>query len=154
MMEFHPEERQRRRRRNDGDKKKNHDQQMYTFQRGERLKSRKVIGALFKEGKSFGQYPLRVVYLLLKEPRSSFPAQFTVSVPKKKFPGAVQRNRIRRQVREAWRLNKHRLYRALKEEQGQYAILVIYVAKEALPYAEIERAMRQAVGRLARGRNE
>ena len=71
----------------------------YTFHRDERLKSRKVIGMLFKEGKSFGQYPLRVVYMPVEERRSDFPAQFTVSVPKKKFPKAVSRNRIRRQVR-------------------------------------------------------
>ena len=124
----------------------------YTFQKGERLKSRKVIGALFKEGKSFGQYPLRLVYLSVKERRSEFPAQFTVSVPKKKFPKAVTRNRIRRQVREAWRLNKHRLYRVLEEEEGQIVLLVIYVALEELPYPEIERAMRQMIGRLAKKR--
>ncbi|MCB0560107.1 MAG: ribonuclease P protein component [Phaeodactylibacter sp.] len=124
----------------------------YTFQKGERLKSRKVIGALFKEGKSFGQYPLRLVYMPVRERRSEFPAQFTVSVPKKKFPKAVTRNRIRRQVREAWRLNKHRLYRVLEEEEGQIVLLVIYVALEELPYPEIERAMRQMIGRLAKKR--
>ncbi|MCB0572442.1 MAG: ribonuclease P protein component, partial [Phaeodactylibacter sp.] len=70
----------------------------YTFDRGERLKSRKVIGQLFKDGKSFAQYPLRLVYLPVPERRSTFPVQFTVSVPKKKFPSAVHRNRIRRQV--------------------------------------------------------
>ncbi|MCO6476128.1 MAG: ribonuclease P protein component [Phaeodactylibacter sp.] len=122
----------------------------YTFQSGERLKSRKVIGSLFKEGKSFGQYPLRVIYMPVKERRSAFPAQFTVSVPRKKFPRAVARNRIRRQMREAWRLNKHQLYRALKGQEQQYAIMVIYVAKEALPYAEIERAMRQLIRRLGK----
>ena len=124
----------------------------YTFQRGERLKSRKVIGALFKEGKSFGQYPLRVVYMPMKERRSEFPAQFTVSVPKKKFPKTVARNRIRRQIREAWRLNKHRLYRAMEGEKQQYALLLIYVAKDALPYPEIEHAMRQVIRRLGKRR--
>ena len=122
----------------------------YTFHRDERLKSRKVIGMLFKEGKTFGQYPLRVVYMPVEERRSDFPAQFTVSVPKKKFPKAVSRNRIRRQVREAWRLNKHRLYRALRGKEQQYALLVIYVAQEALPYEEIERAMQQMIRRLGK----
>ena len=77
----------------------------------------------------------------VRERRSEFPAQFTVSVPKKKFPKAVTRNRIRRQVREAWRLNKHRLYRVLEEEEGQIVLLVIYVALEELPYPEIERRL-------------
>ena len=88
----------------------------------------------------------------VRERRSEFPAQFTVSVPKKKFSKAVARNRIRRQIREAWRLNKHRLYKVLEGEERQMALLVIYVAKEALPYPEIERAMRQMISRLTKKR--
>ncbi len=126
----------------------------YTFQRGERLKSRKVIGALFKTGKSFGQYPLRLVYMPMEERRSAFPAQFAVSVPRKKFPGAVARNRIRRQLREAWRLNKHRLYRALEKEERQYALMAIYVAQETLPFAEIERAVQQMIRRFLKKKQE
>ncbi len=126
----------------------------HTFQKGERLKSRKVIGALFKEGKSFGQYPLRLVYMPMEERRSAFPAQFTVSAPKKKFPKAVSRNRIRRQVREAWRLNKHRLYRGLERESRQYALMAIYVAKENLPYAEIEQAVQQMIRRFLKNWNK
>lgn len=126
----------------------------YTFQRGERLKSRKVIGALFKTGKSFGQYPLRLVYMPMEERRSAFPAQFAVSVPRKKFPGAVARNRIRRQLREAWRLNKHRLYRALEKEERQYALMAIYVAQETLPFAEVERAVQQMIRRFLKKKQE
>jgi len=126
----------------------------HTFQKGERLKSRKAIGALFKEGKSFGQYPLRLVYMPMEERRSVFPAQFTVSVPKKKFPKAVRRNRIRRQVREAWRLNKHRLYRGLEGKGRQYALMVIYVATENLSYAEIEHAMQQMIRRFLKNLNK
>lgn len=126
----------------------------YTFQRGERLKSRKAIGALFKTGKSFGQYPLRLVYMPMEERRSAFPAQFAVSVPRKKFPGAVARNRIRRQLREAWRLNKHRLYRALEKEERQYALMAIYVAQETLPFAEVERAVQQMIRRFLKKKQE
>lgn len=119
----------------------------YTFDRGERLKSRKAIGLLFKEGQSFGQYPLRLIYMPMPERRSEYPVQFTVSVPKKKFPKAVHRNRIRRQIREAWRLHKHRLYRALKNKEHQIAFLVLYTATEPLPYPEIEKAMKQMIWR-------
>ena len=62
------------------------------------------------------------------------PVQFTVSVAKKNFKSAVARNRIKRKVREAWRLNKHRLYRKLEGSTQQYACLVLYVAKEDLPH--------------------
>lgn len=105
---------------------------------------------MFSKGQSFGQYPLRVVYMPMEERRSEFPAQLTVSVPRKKFPRAVDRNHIRRRVREAWRLNKHRLYRALENREQQYALLIIYVAREALPYPEIEGAVRQMIRRLVK----
>ena len=87
----------------------------FTFKRGERLKSRKVIEQLFKRGQSFAQYPLRIVWVDMEERRSEFPAQFALSVSKKKFKRAVDRNRIRRLVREAYRLNKHVLYEGLED---------------------------------------
>jgi ribonuclease P protein component len=122
----------------------------HTFRRDERLKSRKVIQRLFKEGNSFSQYPLRLVWLTVAERRGDSPVQFSVSVPKKKFKRAVQRNRIRRQVREAYRLNKHRLYRMLEAEAVQGAFMVIYTAAEALPYEQIEAAMRGLIRRFAK----
>ena len=82
----------------------------FTFKKEERLKSRKLIGEMFKKGESFGQYPLRLIWVKREENDNEFPIQFTVSVPKKKFPKAVQRNHIKRKVREAYRLHKHKLY--------------------------------------------
>lgn len=120
----------------------------YTFQRGERLKSRKEIERLFREGNSFSQYPLRLVWLPMEERRSEFPVQFALSVPKRKFKRAYQRNRIRRQVREAYRLHKHRLYRQLAGAEHQIAFLVLYTAGEALPFRQIENAMRGIINRL------
>ncbi len=114
----------------------------FTFKKAERLKSRKTIERLFKEGKSFGVYPLRLVFLKMDEPKSEAPVQFTVSVPKRSFKSAVARNRIKRKVREAWRLNKHWLYKKLEKEEGQFAFMVIYTGKEDLPYQEIEKAVR------------
>lgn len=120
-----------------------------TFHREERLKSHKAIGNLFsRSSASFGQYPLRLIYRPAEEARSAYPVQFTVSVPKRKFPKAVHRNRIRRQVREAWRLNKHRLYSQWPEHAPPYAFMMLYAAKEPLPYAEIERAVQIAIKRF------
>jgi ribonuclease P protein component len=124
----------------------------FTFQKAERLKSRKVIGRLFKEGQSFGVYPLRLVWVKMETciDVPAYPVQFTVSVPKKSFKSAVARNRLRRQVRETWRLNKHRLYRKLGEDSGQYAFMVIYTAKEALPYEQIDNAMQTMIHRFTK----
>jgi len=120
------------------------------FRREERLKSWSAIGRMFKEGQSFGQYPLRFVWLPVEQENASFPAQFTVSVPKKKFKKAVDRNRLRRQIREAYRLNKQLLYRNLDPSQKVYALMVIYVAKEALEYTEIETNMNRGLRRLGK----
>lgn len=117
----------------------------FTFKRLERLKSRKLIEALFKDGQSFGAYPLRLVWREIQPPVSSYPIQFTVSVSKKKFKKAVQRNRIKRQVREAWRLNKPRLYKALQPSGKQFAFMVLYTANELFEYQEIEKSMQKII---------
>lgn len=122
----------------------------FTFKKNERLKSRKLIGQLFKEGLSFGVYPLRLVFLKAALPKSDVPVQVTVSVPKKNFKSAVKRNRIKRKVREAWRLNKHWLYRKVEPSAQQFAFMVIYVGKEDLPYEQIEKAMRTINNRFVK----
>lgn len=115
------------------------------FKKEERLKSKKVIDSLFKTGRSFGVYPLRLVWNSLDEGPAAFPVQVSISVPKRKFPKAVDRNRIRRQVREAWRLNKSRLYDQLPAQQTPFAFMIIYTGREALPYSDIEKATRKMI---------
>ncbi len=122
----------------------------FSFEKAERLKSRKIIQALFKQGNSFAQYPLRLVWLPVENRQSSYPAQFALSVPKRKFKRAVDRNRIRRMLREAYRLNKHHLYRALQDEEQQIAFMVLYIAAEELPFAQIEGAMYKLIRRFAK----
>lgn len=120
---------------------------LFRFKKEERLKSRKTIQALFKVGNSFSNYPVRVVWIE-KELLSTAPAQLTVSVPKRAFRKAVHRNRIRRQIKEAYRLNKHQLYEGLQPKNKQLAIMLIYIAKTHLSYAEIEKAVQKALVRL------
>ena len=120
------------------------------FRREEKLKSWSAIGRMFKEGQSFGQYPLRFVWLPMEAGSADFPVQFTVSVPKKKFKKAVDRNRLRRQIRETYRLHKQVLYRNLDPTQQVYALMVIYVAKDMLEYPEIENNMNRGLRRLSK----
>jgi len=117
----------------------------YSFKKGERLKRRKLIGRMFnREGDSFTVYPLRIIWLEA-ELDSDFPAQFTLSVPKRAFPKAAHRNVLRRRIREAYRLNKHQLYDAIEADEKQYAIMLIYTAREPLPYADVEKAVQKII---------
>ncbi len=121
----------------------------YTFSRAERLKSRKIIAELFRRGQTFGQYPLRLFWLPLPQDRMDAPVQAAFSVPRRKFKRAVDRNRIKRQMREAYRLQKPALYRRLEGHPDACALMLLYVGKEKLPYADIQRAMRKAIRRLS-----
>jgi ribonuclease P protein component len=122
---------------------------MNTFRREERLKSEKIITYLFREGRSFSCYPLRLVYFEFKNPQItegvSFPIQVSFSVPKRSFKSAVVRNRLRRRMREAYRLHKNELYNYLITNalysNKKFAFMLLYTAKEELPYADIEKGI-------------
>ncbi len=122
----------------------------FSFRRTERLKSRKTINKLFRSGQSFGQFPLRVVWMELDIPIGNSPVQFALSVPKKKFKRASDRNRIRRIIREAYRLQKSHFYGLLPEQLEQLAMMVIYTGKEIPDYQTIESAMKQLLKRLSK----
>lgn len=124
----------------------------YTFHKTERLKSRKVIQRMFKEGRSFSHYPFRLVWLTMEERRSDAPVQFTVSVPRRRFRRATQRNRVKRQIREAYRLHKHLLYRGISDDEPQIAFMVIYTGKEVFPTEELMRKMKQMIRRFLKYR--
>jgi ribonuclease P protein component len=121
------------------------------FRANERLKSRKVIARIFQHrDNSIGVYPLRVKWTRMEEPDGQSPVLFSVTAPKRPFPHAVDRNRVRRQVRECWRLQKHLLYTTLKARQpdAQWALMCIFVAKEHVSTMVIEQAMKRLIRKL------
>lgn len=118
-----------------------------SFRKEERLKSRTLISLLFKEGQSFGAYPIRAFWIEKTLP-DAVPAQVSFSVPRRAFPHAVDRNRIRRQMREAYRLQKETLYKRLLPGGKQYALMLVYVAKEPATYEIIEQSTRKMIRKL------
>ncbi|WP_299670595.1 ribonuclease P protein component [uncultured Polaribacter sp.] len=105
----------------------------YTLGKQERLKSRKLIEKLYTEGKSVKSFPLRMVYLQT-EHTSDFPCQVGVSVPKRNFKLAVDRNRIKRLMRESYRLQKEIVYDHLEEP---YVFMISYIGGEEVKYEAI-----------------
>jgi ribonuclease P protein component len=126
-----------------------------TFSKEERLKSRKIISQLFRSQQSLGHYPFRMLWMEVPQPLfAENPLIFALSVPKKKFKHAVDRNLLRRRIREAYRLNKSEFYATFpKENKEQVAIMVIYTADEPLPYSRIEDSLKKMFLRFHKIRN-
>jgi len=105
----------------------------FTYPKHEKLKSSKTIDLLFAEGKSVAKYPLRLVFVpvVLAEGEK---LKMGVSVSKKYFKKAVDRNYFKRLLRETYRLNKHLLLENLNQK---YAFMFFYQTKDRLTYSEI-----------------
>ena len=99
----------------------------------ERLKSRKLIEKLFAEGKSVKKFPLRMVFLQTSH-TSTFPMQAGFSVPKRNFKRAVDRNRLKRLLRETYRLRKEILYTKLEKPT---ICMISYIGKEEISFEEM-----------------
>ena len=110
-----------------------------TYNKSEKLKSEKLITKLFSEGKSVSAYPLRLVYL-----ETTFSETVSlktgVSVPKRNFKRAVDRIRIKRVMREAYRLNKHLVFNNITTP---FAFMILYIGKEKPSYNEVETATKK-----------
>ena len=106
----------------------------FTYPKKEKLKSKTTIDLLFSEGNSVSKFPLRLVYVENKEPNAEL-MKMGVSVSKKYFKKAVDRNYFKRVLRETYRLNKHLLIDNLEKP---YAFMFFYQSKERLSYQEIE----------------
>jgi ribonuclease P protein component len=127
-------------------------QRSHTFSKAERLCSKKLIERLFGgEGKSFPAFPLRVVYMPLTEEEMAADVSILVSVPKKRFKRAVKRNRVKRQVREAYRRNKHILAEALAAQEGapRMALAFIWLDGKLHPSVEVEQKVKKLLHHIA-----
>ena len=118
-----------------------------TLHKSERLDKKKVIDKMFSGGaRSFSVFPLRVVYLPVEELEA--PVSILVSVSKRRFKRAVKRNRVKRQIREAYRKNKHGLLQTLQDEGRQLAVAFIYLSDRLVDSLEIEERMKVALARI------
>lgn len=111
--------------------------QDFSFPKKEKLKGKKLIEQLFKKGESLSGFPLRLFFLKIDAP-TDVKIKTGVAVPKKNFKSAVKRNRIKRLLRESYRLNKHLVF---NNSEGSFAFLILYLGKEMPDYQKVEKSM-------------
>ncbi len=118
----------------------------FGFGRKEKLKSRKQIDSLFLNGKNFSVFPLRVTYQFERSEETL--AQVGVTAAKKHFKRAVDRNRIKRLIREAYRLQKNDFNEALIQNRQKCFLFFIYTDKTIAPFKVIKETMDKCLKRL------
>ena len=111
----------------------------FTLGKDEKLKSRTLIEQLFAEGKRVKSFPLQLIYLQISHP-SEFPIKVGFSVPKRMVKLAVDRNRIKRMMREVYRLNK---YLFSENIDNKYIFMFIYGQKDEPKYADLEETFKK-----------
>ncbi len=121
-------------------------QQRATFKKEEKLKSRKLIEVLFKQGLSFSNFPFRILYLFTQN--NSAPLQCGFAVSGKNIKKAVDRNRIKRLMREAYRLQKNNLTEILKKKEKFLTVFFIYTGNNFPEYQDVSDTMQSALKRL------
>jgi ribonuclease P protein component len=120
---------------------------MQTFKKEERLCNKSAIENLFSKGKNYFIYPLKVIWISTEQD-IKYPAQILISVSKRNFKKAVDRNYIKRLIREAYRKNKYLLYNALDDNHKKLTFTIIYAAKDIIAYDDLERKMIQVLNQL------
>jgi ribonuclease P protein component len=120
---------------------------MQTFKKEERLCNFSAIEKLFAEGNSFFIYPLKIIWMDYESDIKSH-AQLLISVPKRNFKNAVDRNHLKRQIREAYRLHKNFLYDYLGSKGRKCALAIVFTGKNKVPFAQLEGIINLSLQRL------
>lgn len=118
----------------------------YTFGKSEKLCSKLIIDELFRSGKSFKQYPIRVIYKEVEQTDAN--AKVLITVPKKRFSKAVSRNYVKRLVREAYRLTKPDLIEKWHNEGKYFALAFVYIGNEIPEFVDTKRTMQLIIEQL------
>lgn len=121
----------------------------YTFGKHERLKSRTSIQELFLNGKVLYSPPVKILYKLAQEAENeSFPVKCGVSVSKKKFRKAVERNLLKRRMRESYRQSKNFLIWYVVENSLTVNIFILFHSDREMSYAEIDKGIKKGLEKL------
>ncbi|TVR71619.1 MAG: ribonuclease P protein component [Marinilabiliales bacterium] len=120
---------------------------MEKFHKSERLCSRKAIGRLFSDGNTLFYYPFRLLWSESGED-AGVSARIAISVPRKRFKKASERNRIKRLIRESYRRNKGIVLESLEASGSNIDIMIIYVSERMYAYDHIDLKLRKILKEL------
>jgi ribonuclease P protein component len=127
---------------------------MNSFKKEERLCNIQLIEKLYHNGSSFLVYPFRIIWLS-SEANSEFPVQVLISIPKKKFKRAVDRNLLKRRIREIYRLQKSEdLFPFLNERSEKIVLAINYIGNEIAEYASMAKKFNTVMLRLKKNISE
>lgn len=118
----------------------------FSFKKGERLSSKKTISSLFQTGESVVSYPLRIIYNHAET--GPYPVCVAVSVPKRLFKRAVDRNLLKRRIRESYRLNKSQFYGRLRKRKIHLNMVIQYQQGNLNDFQTIQTGLIKAMDKL------
>lgn len=127
----------------------------FSFSKLEKLTSKKTIEDIYEKGLKIKSYPFILNYIEIgEEKKVDFQVQIVIAVPKRKVKLAVKRNRLKRQIREAYRLNKSGLVDEVIHQNKKLALFLVYIGKEKESYAFIEKKLTLLLSELKQKINQ
>ncbi len=120
---------------------------MQTFKKSERLCGKKSINTLFSDGDALFAYPCKIIWIKTIDENTQ-PVKVLITVSKRNFKKAADRNKIKRLIREVYRKNKYILYESLKDNNVNINFAIIYTAKQIIPYSELQVKIISMLNRL------
>ncbi len=121
----------------------------FTLGKEERLKNNLAIQELIQHGRAVSVYPLKIFWNFSPDLHQKYPARAAMSVPKRKFRRAVDRNLMKRRMKETYRNNKHILYNTLNQHEKKIHLIILLLSDEFIPYKRMDELMLEILHKLA-----
>ena len=121
----------------------------YSLGKEERLKNGLAIQDVLKNGSAVSEFPLKIYWSISWDHRQKFPVRVAIAVPKRRFKRAVDRNLMKRRIRESYRQNKHLIYDPLMKKDLKIVMIILFLSDEFIPFNNLYARTRELLRKLA-----